>query len=211
MDYHGVELKVLDADALSYPSDLLVLKHAQASYGVDKHAIRVAGIDVTTLPAVGDSLLIPKPANLASRNLLLLGVEPVYSFDYRSIRNFSRRALARAVEISPPVREISMTLHGIGFGLDEIEAFESEAAGIIEALDSGEYPKSLVAVSIVELNTDRADRMRKALAALLASGYRDAKFTVPGGQPPSRRVDSVGYDSEERPHAFVESYSKVPR
>jgi len=145
--YHGVRLMVLQADALAYPSDLLVLKYAQASYGLDEAAVRVAGIDVTSLPAVGDSLLVVDPLGMASRNLLFLGVEPIDIFGYRSIRDFSRRALTDAATISPPVREISMTLHGVGFGLDEAEAFESEIAGIVEALEGGEYPKGLLAIN----------------------------------------------------------------
>ena len=205
MDYHGVELKVLQADVLNYPSDLLVLKHAQASYGVDAKAVRIAGVDVTALPAIGSSLLVRNPS-LASRDLLFLGVEPLLAFDYRSIRNFSRRALALAEGILPPVREISMTLHGPGFGLDEIEAFESEIAGVIDALDHGEYPKSLLRVSIVEQSDSRCLRLRSALRSLLGPdettrGTSEANIASGGHLP--HRIESVGYDSGARSHAFV--------
>ena len=206
MDYHGVELKVITGDVLKYSSDLLVLKYAQASYGVDKKVVEVAGIDASTLPAAGDSILIQYPSGLASRNLLFLGVEPLVAFGYRSIREFSRRALASAVGIFPPVREIAMTLHGAGYGLDEIEAFESEVAGIVEALDADEYPRSLQTVSIIEWTNRRADRMREALAALLSSaesGKRPAELHEVRRSPQLRRIDSVGYDSSTRPHAFV--------
>jgi hypothetical protein len=206
MDYLGVELKVLQDDALSYPSDLLVLKYAQDSYGVDLKAVRVADVDVTALPIVGDSFLIRKPLRIASRDLLFLGVEPLNNFDYRSIREFSRRALVCAAGISPPVREISMTLHGAGFGLDETEAFESEVAGIVEALDSGRFPRNLRAVCIIELNKGRADRMRDALASLLGpdgTGRRTTEPTATGATSRPRRIDSVGYDSAARRHAFV--------
>jgi len=175
--YRGVELKVLQADALRYSSDLLVLKHAQRSYGADERAVHIAGIDAKTLPIIGDSLLVKKPLGLAPRNLLFLGVEPIGSFSYRSIRDFSRRALAAAAGISPVVREISMTLHGLGFGLDEAEAFESEVAGIIQALDSGEYPESLGTVSIVERSAARANRIRGVLVELLGSDDAGKKPT----------------------------------
>ncbi len=205
MDYRGVELKVQQADALSYPSDLLVLKHAQASYGVDAKAVSIAGVDVTALPAVGGSLVV-RSSRFAPRDLLFLGVEPIAAFDYRSIRNFSRRALALAEGRLPPVREISMTLHGPGFGLDEIEAFESEIAGVIDALDHGEYPKSLLAVSIVEQNESRCLRLRSALRSLLG-GDETARGTARDNEasssPLPNRIDSVGYDSEARRHAFV--------
>jgi hypothetical protein len=200
--YRGVELKILEADALRYSSDLLVLKYAQRSYGADERAVHIARIDAKTLPTIGNSLLVKKPLGMAPRNLLFLGIESIGSFNYRSIRDFSRRALATAAEISSAVREISMTLHGLGFGLDETEAFESEVAGIVEALDLGEYPESLEAVSIVERGAARASRMRGVLIELLGSDDGGRK---PGGPDTSRirRITSVGYDSASRPHAFV--------
>jgi hypothetical protein len=96
-----------------------------------------------------------------------------------------------------------MTLHGTGFGLDEIEAFESEIAGIVEALEAGDYPKSLRTVSIIEWGEARADRMRSALAALLDSTASERKISGPNALSQTRRIDSVGYDSAERQHAFV--------
>ena len=152
MRYAGVELEILRADALSYPSDLLILKYAQQFSGVDAAAVRAAGIDVLELPVTGDSLLVPDPPHLLTQNLLFLGVEPIHKFDYRSIRKFAQRAISMAIDISPPVREISMTMHGVGFGLDETEAFTSQIAGIADALDAGRYPESLRAIRIVELN-----------------------------------------------------------
>ena len=129
--------------------------------------IRVTHADVFTLPGIGGDLLIEEPSQLPYRQLLFLGVEPLYKFNYRSIRDFSRRALAKAMRITPPVREITMTLHGVGFGLDETEAFESEVAGIVEAIDSRRYPQSLRTVSIIERGANRAARMQRALESLL--------------------------------------------
>ena len=192
MDYLGVELEVVQADVFSYSSDLLVLKYAQAPYGVDERVAYLAGIDAAMLPNVGGDLLVERPSSIAYRHLLFLGVEAIDSFDYRSIRDFSRRALASASEISPSVREISMTLHGAGFGLDEIEAFESEVAGIVEAIDSGAYPRSLLTVSIIERSESRADRMRGVLAALLESvvkGRDQSEDRATEKEHRSRRVE----------------------
>ena len=52
MDYLDIELKVVQADVLSYSSDLLVMKYAQSSYGVNERVARLAGIDATRLPEV---------------------------------------------------------------------------------------------------------------------------------------------------------------
>src|SRR5437764_13049927 len=96
MRYAGVELEVVHGDALRYPSDLLVLKYAQQSYGVDQAAVRVAGIGVSALPANGSSLLVPDPRQLSPRNLLFLGVESLHTFGYGSIRKLARRAVSTA-------------------------------------------------------------------------------------------------------------------
>ncbi|SBW18879.1 hypothetical protein FDG2_0867 [Candidatus Protofrankia californiensis] len=191
---------------LRYPSDLLVLKHAQRSYGVDEVAGNLADIDPAILPAVGGGLLIQNPPRLAARNLLFIGVEPVETFDYRTIRDFSRRALTGAAHLSFPVRSISMTLHGVGFGLDEIEAFESEVAGVVEALDAGHCPEGLLSVDFVEQNENRARRMQSILLSLInseASGTDAARYVPNEATALPRRLDSVGYDSAARPHAFV--------
>lgn len=207
MEYSGVELNVIEADALTYVTDLLVLKHAQASYGVDAKAVHAADINIAKLPAVGESLLVREPSHLASRNLLFIGVEPAHAFGYQSIRLFSRRALSLANEVLPSVREIAMTMHGVGFGLDETEAFESEVAGVIEALSVDEHPNGLLTVNFVEQSASRAARMRSVLMSLLDSDElrkRPAELgTTREGRRLPRRIETVGYDSAARPHAFV--------
>jgi hypothetical protein len=199
MRYANVELQVLREDALTYRSDLLVLKYAQASYGVDRMAVRAAQIDLSTLPGIGENLLVEHPRGVASTSLLLIGVEPISGLDYRTIRHFSRSALSEAAKLRPGPREISMTLHGVGFGLDETEAFESEVAGVVEAIDAGSYPAELHAVSFVERDKERARRMRRCLRSLIG----DLSPYTAMGSPSARRVDFVGYDSAEKAHAFV--------
>jgi hypothetical protein len=214
MDYRGIDIRVIHEDVFTRAADLLVLKYAQESYGVDEKAIEVTGIDRAELPVAGDDLLIERPVPLPYRQLLFLGVEPLYAFNYRSVREFSRRALARAMRITPPVRELTMTLHGAGFGLDETEAFESEVAGIVEAIDSRRYPRSLQTVSIVERGVNRAARLQRALESLLGPGLANPPAPAPAGEvidfpgrargeETLRRVDAVGYNSAARPHAFV--------
>jgi hypothetical protein len=206
MNYRGIRINVLHADVLTCSSDLLVLKYAQASYGVDEMAVGTLGIDEATLPRPGASLLVRSPQPLAYRNLLFLGVEPIGRFGYRSVHEFARRALAEAARIVPGVREITLTLHGAGFGLDEEAAFESEIAGIAEAIESGNFPDALQSVIIVERNRGRADRMASVLGSIPDSGREDGKsaghvLRSPGRA--SRGVDSAGYDSAQRQRAFV--------
>lgn len=209
MDYRGVDLRVVEADVLSYSSDLLVLKHAQENYGADALVIQATGINTSDLPAQGYELLIARPAAISYPNLLFIGVDSISSFSYDSIRGFSRRAISAASRIRPTVREISMTLHGVGFGLDETAAFESEIAGIADAINSGDYPSTLESISFIERNSGRAARMRKMLDDLLRVS---AAWRPPAPHTPlaasreelqSQRIDAAGIDSASRPHAFV--------
>jgi hypothetical protein len=209
VDYRGVDLRVVEADVLSYSSDLLVLKHAQANYGADELVIRTTGINADDLPASGNELLIAQPAAISYQNLLFIGVDSIRGFGYDSIRDFSRRAVSAASRIRPAVREISMTLHGVGFGLDETAAFEAEIAGIARAIDGGDCPWSLETISFIERNPSRAVRMSNMLVTLLRSPTAWPPPATHGHVELSReelqsqRVIAASVDSASRPHAFV--------
>jgi hypothetical protein len=101
----------------------------------------------------------------------------------------------------PTVRHVALTIHGPGYGLDEREAFESEIAGLLDALDSGDYPENLDQITIVEANGGRAKRLKVLLDELLSntSGNHAAQ-PRPSVQD---RLRSIGYDSQNKPHVFV--------
>lgn len=208
MEYRGVTVDIVQGDVLTYSCDLLVIKYAQASYGADRAVVMAAGIHQDRLPPVGREWRVSRPDRLNYGNLLLIGVSPVEEFDYIDIREFSRRALAGAAGIRPPVREIAMTMHGIGFGLDENAAFASQIAGIVNGINSGAYPRDLAAITIVELESNRVARLRAMLTDLLRPTE-----PVPQGRPPqesigiedarSQRIISAGEESAARSHAFV--------
>src|SRR6185437_14473066 len=106
------------------------------------------------------------------------------------------------------VREIAMTMHGVGFGLDENSAFASQIAGIANGLDSGAFPPGLTAITIVEREGNRVARLRAMLADLLRPAG-----PVPHERPPhghagiddarSQRIISASEESAARSHAFV--------
>lgn len=201
-----MEIRVVKGDVFTYSADLLVLKHARESYGIDEKIVRELRIGQGQLPEEGRHLLVDGRLPLAYDRILFLGVEPIERFSYQSVRGFSRRALALAAELRPPVRDIVLTLHGAGFGLDEIEAFESELGGIVEAIDAGDYPSGLTTVSIIELQPRRVERMNATLARLLGPGTgprADANGAGAPGRPRSRHLDTVGYDSAGKQRAIA--------
>ena len=99
-----------------------------------------------------------------------------------------------------------MTLHGAGYGLDEIEAFSSEVAGFMDAIVEGEYPENLDTITLVELSRGRCERLESVLSEILPDGgiplrgVGDRK-AIPTAA--SERLRGAGYGSASKPRIFV--------
>jgi hypothetical protein len=206
MTNRSIPIGVEQANALTRPVDLLVLKYAQALYGLDGAAAERIGVRSHDLPETGHYLLADGRLGTAARDVLFIGVTDLYSFGYQEIRAFARKALSIARAVRPEAREIGLTLHGPGYGLDETEAFESEIAGLLDAMAEGEYPARLEKVTFFERNPGRAERLRVELERLLPGPQTrtnppSARDLVEGWAAESLR--SVGYSSGAKQHAFI--------
>lgn len=206
MIHAGVRIDVAESDALAYDVDALVLKHAQDRHGVDDRAVEATGIAPTRLPIPGDRCVLRDPPGLAARMLVFVGVPPLHRFGYREIREFGYQALAAVAVEMPEASDVAVTLHGANYGLDEIESFDSELAGLLDAIREGDAPLGLRRVIFVERNSARARRMAARLEETLARGV-----SISRGQPAKQaltdpvaaRFRHVGFDSAGRDHAFV--------
>jgi hypothetical protein len=97
-----------------------------------------------------------------------------------------------------------MTIHGVGYGLDETEAFDSLIAGLVDAARDGDYPPDLTSIAIVDRDIRRAERLQKALADILpVSGIPVAVQIDDGASTHRNRLRAVGYDSDSKPHVFA--------
>ena len=204
----NVRLAVEQGDALSFRADVLALKYADALYGVDRavvHALTAAGVSIEArLPKAGGFYLTPAMDAVTADQVLFVGVGPLRQFGYGEIRAFGRKVLEALAGETPHARHLALTIHGPGYGLDENEAFESEIAGLLDAIGSGDFPADLERVTIVEANTGRAKRLKALLGQLLPNGPRNSRSRAT--QPLSDvadRLRSVGYDSPSKPHVFV--------
>jgi hypothetical protein len=137
---------------------------------------------------------------------LFVGVDSLWQFGYREIREFGYRSLAWLAGTSFNLQHILVTIHGPGYGLDEMEAFESEIAGFVEAITAGNYPKSLARITVVEHHRGRAQRLNKLLTHLLP----ERGIPIPGvsepqthGKTVTTRLRRVGYDSADKPYVLV--------
>jgi hypothetical protein len=202
-----VDIEVKEGDALTEQADVLVLKYAQALYGVDAlvvDALRAAGRNIQ-LPEPWEACLEDSlPAINASR-LLFIGVPPLHGFGYREIRTFALHAIATLAERAPKTRHVLLTVHGPGYGLDEIEAFEAELAGLVDAVRAGNHPEALQKITIIEYDARRAKRLAKTLVGLFPE--RNISKTVASDQPASaktiERLRTAGNASDEKAHVFV--------
>ena len=201
-----VQVRVVHGDALTLATDLLVLKYAQRLHGVDREAARRIGADDHALPRIGARALVRTDGTIAARAALFLGVPPLHEFGYEAIRGFGRRAVAEAAVVAPDAAEISLTLHGPNYGLDEIEAFNSELAGIIDAISENEAGTALRTITFVENNRGRAERLRAVLSSAIPDGTLRSGVAAADAGVQAEAADllsTVGYDSAGKGHVFV--------
>jgi hypothetical protein len=203
-----MEILILEGDALEISADVLVLKYAQALYGVDELAVNrleAAGCQVRErLPNPGGCTLIDSMGQLGARRVLFVGVVALGAFSYEAIREFAKRALISLAGIMPEASHVALTLHGSGYGLDESEAFRCELAGLIDAFESRGCPDGLLRVTIVERNAGRVSRLQPQLSRLLPAGatltnqVQDARLA--SHLEPLR---TAGAKSQAKAHVFV--------
>jgi len=199
-----VSVQVLTADAMEFPTDLLVLKHAQALHGLDRVVVRrLAGRAPTTLPAVGDHLVVSGGPTVAATNLLFLGVPALTDFDYRDVRLFGERALSVPAAERMRAADICLTLHGVGFGLDETEAFRSEVAGLLDAIEAGHVEDELRTITFLESDSRRADRLTGLLDELWPGVTSRHPVDRGSRRTAGSALRDVGLESGQRTHAFV--------
>jgi len=196
---------------LAFRADVLAVKYAQALYGVDAAVFAriFAGTGTVKhlLPSPRQCKLVETGGRLNCGAVLFVGVESLRRFGYPEIREFAQRALATLGELAPETRHLALTVHGPGYGLDEVEAFESEIAGLFDTVNGGTFPTVLERITIVEIDRGRAARLRKTLARLLPDGLmhstREAARLGSLDSKAPGHLRAVGSASIVKPHVFV--------
>lgn len=202
-----MNIQVYHGDVLETDADVLVLKHAQATYGVDKlvvERLEATGTEVLSmLPKPGGFRLFDTKGHLAARTVLFVGVVDLRSFEYQAIRDFARRALSSLAVSKPAAVHVAFTLHGAGYGLDESEAFRAELAGIVDAIESHNFPAGLKKLTIVERNAGRARRLQALLSDIQQT--RPSPSAIDNLEPMSELgpLRTAGAGSQSKPHVFV--------
>ena len=210
MSSKKIIVEVINEDAITYESDILVLKYAQHLYGLDKAIVSIIekdGLSIqNNLPKRGSDFVINTPEGIAPPKVIFIGTPGLGGFGYREIREFGRIALSSLLKSKQPIKHISLTIHGSGYGLDVEEAFSSQLAGIIDAITSGQFPDGLQKITFLERASRRIPVLQRLLNELLPSGFieTDPQLYFEGGEDASRQMlREAGYTSENKPHIFV--------
>jgi hypothetical protein len=217
------EIAVVYGDIASFPADVVAVKYARAFYGVSKQLadkLAVAGISLDALrPDVGAYFYGKSRGAIQASHVLFVGVPDLRHFQYREIQDFARTTLAILTQEAPQARHVVMTLHGLGYGLDEVESFLSIVEGCRDALRDDGVPKGLERISIVDSNRSRVSRLSSELAKKLdqsqyvsrlaaQDGYllQPERVSAPFAQATATNASaSTGPTlvASEKPHAFI--------
>lgn len=215
-----ITFKIEFADVREFVSDILVLKYAQGNYGVDRiisYDLNQNGIDLKKIsPKIGKSVLIDNIGTSKFSQILFIGVPHLAEFGYAEIRKFSATALAILKDSTPNIERVTMTIHGVGYGLDENEAILSEFAGIFDGIQSGNYPDNLTEIIIIENNHERLIRLGKTIDNHLklfkpikknnADNSYFIEINTTKKNASQHKIDksiNVGKASEKKKHIFV--------
>lgn len=204
-----IRIEVQKGDVLRFPADVLVLKYAQNLHGADLavyQQLLAVGLEPSSLPRVNEFKFVNARGAIAADTVLFIGVLPLYHFDYQEIREFGHKAIVSLADEAPQVEHLALTIHGPGYGLDEVEAFESELAGVVDAIMTRNCPVNLRRVSFVERSPGRAERLREALDEIFPRGTIDidnAHSVQSVAEQPQDMLRTAGYGSAAKPRIFV--------
>jgi hypothetical protein len=192
------------ANVIDFPCDVIVLKYAQNFYGADATVAELLTNQLAEIrPLPGKCEIILTQGKIAATYALFVGVVDLYKFDYAQIRQFAEYSLSVLAKELPQVKHIAMTMHGVGYGLDEREAFLAQLAGLFDALRDNSAPRFLERITIVERNQARATRLNKIFEEYLPSSLSmDTSMSLAQQVLPKSRINA-GSKSNTKPHIFV--------
>lgn len=161
-----IEFTIQPGDVTLVEADVVALKYAQDFYGADMivaSSLSKVGIPIDNIrPQIDDYRYIDTKNGIKPHYALFVGVVDIFDFDYQHIRQFSAQVLRILANEAPHTHHLIMTIHGPGYGLDEIGAFNAQLAGYLDALQSGQLPFALEQITIIEIDPQRVQRLRQA-------------------------------------------------
>jgi len=164
-------LEIVEGNVLNFGCDVLIMKYAQKFRGADseiaKH-LKSQGNPIDQKPLKsGDPVLHVTNGHLPAKQVLYIPTSGPIRFSYAEIRNFTEKAFSTLAREDSNVNHVAMTIHGMGFGLDEHEALMAQIGGIIDFMQSNTHNLNIERISIIERSRRRAIRLQTAVALFL--------------------------------------------
>ncbi len=193
-------------------ADVLALKYANALFGADRTVAKALGKTedeiLQMIPTPNAYKLFPGLGRIEAKQALFLNVGDLYSFNYAAIRQFASQVLKVLIQADVPTRHLAMTIHGVGYGLDEAEVVRAQLAGYLDAFESGYYPPEIELITIIERDIYRAERLRAILDEAIPTATIMVPKVVGSSISPtiierSPQTSNVGRESAAKPHVFV--------
>jgi hypothetical protein len=213
-----ITFELVNSDITNFPCDVLVLKYAQQFYGVDEFVssllVNKKGIDISEMqPKIGQYRILESTGHMKCKHIMFLGVPELWTFRYAEISDFAKNALIRIKKSLKLTRSVAFTIHGVGYGLDEAEAFQSQLRGIKNALDEGSIGNNIEKIFIVERDRYRFERLRRYTTELAynfnfsARNSNEWKYTITTETSSDIEINTkssrVEIKVEEKPFVFV--------
>lgn len=204
----GIKVSVSHNEALNVAADVLILKFSKSSYGLEKvverEYIRMGKPVSDKLPtSVGNHFFTESNNITKTKHIIFIGIEPLEDFGYTEIRQYGKNALAALAKEAPSTKSILMTIQGPRLGLDEIEAFRCQIAGILDGIHAKQYPSFLSEIIFVERSAPTASVLEQVVHNL----FPDGEISAPGEQHfevnATESLKSVGAGSENKKTIFV--------
>lgn len=205
-------------DILAFEADAVGLKYAQGFHGADRavaERLQRCGRSIESLALelrMSDHVLVSIAGCLSAPNVLFLQVPSLLQFRYAEIGRFATGVLESLSTLLPDATHVAMTMHGIGYGLDESAAIQAQYGGCVRAVEAGTVGPALERISIVEIHPARVRRLRRAIepdarGSVLPFAWQGDD--IRGPSPEQRRasvssnIESAGRDSDAQRHIFV--------
>jgi hypothetical protein len=161
-----MEFSIVVGDIKRLDVDVIAVKYSEDFWKVDE--------DVTALikaanrsPGIDEYAYIATGGRVGARAALFVGVPPVGVFTYEHARRFATRVLELLAVEAPDTHSVAMTVSGVSADMDEIETGLALFGGILDSLHSGQLPRALERVVIVDKDARRVDCLRKQFDASL--------------------------------------------
>jgi hypothetical protein len=193
-----VRIEVVEGDIRTIAADVMALKYANTVHGAAAMVNAIIGMHDMVSPG---QVRVVKTDKLPTKSVVYIGVGPLTRFRYAEIREFGRQLVETLLTLSPPVpaEHVVTTSHGIGYGLDEDEAFLSLVAGLVEGATDRQtrgLPLPRL-ITIVEKHSKRAQRYTDLLRQ---QGWTAKIETI--GSAAALETD-FGVASESKPKLFA--------